>query len=325
MQRIADSLTVGVSAILCAALCASAAAQDYPSKPVRIIVAVAPGGGADITARQLARRLGEQFGQQIVVDNRPGGGTVIGTDFVAKSTPDGYTLLMQVNTLAANHTLHSKLPYDTLKDFAPVVMVASTPNVLVVHPSLPAKTVKEFVTLARSKPDQIAYASSGQGGAAFLATEMLKLKTGIRMLHVPYKGTSPALIAILSGEAQCMVASLPGTIPYIRGGRVRALAVTSPQRAAVTPDIPTMLEAGIADYEFATWYGVFAPGRTPRDITAKLNAAVNGLLKQQDFRTQLARDGLDPAGGSLESFDDYFRREVEKLRVVIRASGAKLE
>ena len=247
MQCIADSLAIGASAILGAAVCTSAIAQEYPSKPVRIIVAVAPGGGADITARQLARKLGESFGQQVIVDNRPGGGTVIGTDFVAKSAPDGYTLLMQVNTLAANHSLHTKLPYDTLKDFAPVVLVASTPNVLVVHPSLPAKTVKEFVTLAHSKPDQIAYASSGQGGAAFLATELLKLKTGIRMLHVPYKGTIPALIAMLSGEAQCMVASLPGTIPYIRAGRVRALAITSAQRASVTPEIPTMLEAGIAD------------------------------------------------------------------------------
>lgn len=325
MQCIADSLAIGSSAILGAAMCTSAIAQEYPSKPVRIIVAVAPGGGADITARQLARKLGESFGQQMIVDNRPGGGTVIGTDFVAKSAPDGYTLLMQVNTLAANHSMHTKLPYDTLKDFAPVVLVASTPNVLVVHPSLPVKTVKEFVTLARSKPDQIAYASSGQGGAAFLATELLKLKTGIQMLHVPYKGTIPALIAMLSGEAQCMVASLPGTIPYIRAGRVRALAITSAQRASVTPEIPTMLEAGIADYEFATWYGVFAPGRTPRDITAKLNASVNGVLKQQDFRTQLAREGLDPSGGTQEDFDDYFRKEVAKLRAVIRASGVKVE
>jgi tripartite-type tricarboxylate transporter receptor subunit TctC len=325
MQCIADSLAIGMSAIVGAAVCAGAIAQEYPSKPVRIIVAVAPGGGADITARQLARKLGESFGQQVIVDNRPGGGTVIGTDFVAKSAPDGYTLLMQVNTLAANHSMHAKLPYDTLKDFAPVVLVASTPNVLVVHPSLPAKTVKEFVTLARSKPDQITYASSGQGGAAFLATELLKLKTGIRMLHVPYKGTIPALIAMLSGEAQCMVASLPGTIPYIRAGRVRALAITSAQRASVTPEIPTMLEAGIADYEFATWYGLFAPGRTPRDITAKLNASVNSLLKQQDLRTQLAREGLEPAGGAQEAFDDYFRKEVEKLRAVIRASGAKVE
>jgi tripartite-type tricarboxylate transporter receptor subunit TctC len=301
------------------------AAQEYPSKTVRLIVAVAPGGGMDILSRQLARRLGEQFGQQVIVDNRPGGGTVIGTDFVAKSAPDGYTLLMQVNALAANHTLVARLPYDTLKDFTPVALIASTPNVLVVHPSMPVTTVQAFVALARSQPGQIAYASSGQGGAAFLATEMLKLKTGIRMLHVPYKGTIPALTAILSGEAQCMVASLPGTIPYIHGKRVRALGVTSAQRAPATPDIPTMREAGIADYEFTTWYGMFAPSRTPRDVVAKLNATVNGSLKQPDFRAQLARDGLDPSGGTQEAFDDYFRKEVDQLRLVIRASGAKAE
>jgi tripartite-type tricarboxylate transporter receptor subunit TctC len=304
---------------------ASAGAQDYPAKTVRLIVAVAPGGGTDILGRQLARKLGEQLGQQVIVDNKPGGGTVIGTDFVAKSASDGYTLLMQVNALAANHTLFGKLPYDTLRDFAPVVFIALTPNVLVIHPSLPVKTVKAFVALARSKPGAIAYASSGQGGAAFLATEMLKLKTGISMLHVPYKGTIPALTAMLAGEAQCMVASLPGTIPYIRSNRVRALAVTSAQRAAATMEIPTMLEGGITDFEFVTWYGMFAPRRTPREVIAKLNATVNGILQQQEFRAQLARDGLEPTGGTQEAFDDYFRKEVGKLRVVIRASGAKAE
>jgi tripartite-type tricarboxylate transporter receptor subunit TctC len=310
--------------MLCAT-CVTCAAQDYPSKTVRFIVAVAPGGGTDILSRQLARKLGEPFGQQVIVDNRPGGGTVIGTDFVAKSAPDGYTLLMQVNALAANHTLVAKLPYDTLRDFVPVVLIASTPNVLVVHPSLPATTAKAFVALARAQPGQIAYASSGQGGAAFLATELLKLKTGIRMLHVPYKGTIPALTAMLSGEAQCMVASLPSTIPYILSNRVRALGVTSARRAPATPEIPTMLEAGIADYEFATWYGMFAPARTPREAIVKLNTTVNGILKQQDFLAQLARDGLDPIGGTPEAFDDYFRKEVEKLRLVIRAAGAKAE
>ena len=231
--------------LCCAAVCAGAQAQEYPFKTLRLVVAVAPGGGTDILGRQLARKLGEQFGQQVIVDNKPGGGTVIGTDFVAKSAPDGYTLLMQVNALAANHTLFAKLPYDTLKDFVPVVLIASTPNVLVVHPSLPVKSAGEFVALARAKPGEIAYASSGHGGAAFLATELLKLRTGITMLHVPYKGTIPALTAMLSGEAQCMVASLPGAIPYIQSRRVRALGVTSARRAPATPAIPTMIEAGI--------------------------------------------------------------------------------
>lgn len=304
---------------------AAVQAQDYPAKPLRIVVAVTPGGGGDIVARQTARKLTEQLGQTVVVENRPGAGTVIGSDHVAKAPPDGYTLLMQVNALAANHTLIAKLPYDTLKDFAPIVLVASTPNVLVVHPSLPVRDVKEFIALARSRPQQIAYASSGNGGAAFLATEILKRKTHIQMLHVAYKGTAPALSAMLSGEAQCMVASLPGTIPFIKAGRVRALAVTSAHRAPIVPDLPTMREAGVRDYEFATWYGLFAPGRTPRDVIDKLNAAVNRVLGQADFRAQLTRDGLDAVGGTAESFDSYFRGEVEKLREVIRATGARLE
>jgi tripartite-type tricarboxylate transporter receptor subunit TctC len=300
-------------------------AQEYPSKSLRLIVPVAPGGGTDILGRQIARKLSEIYGQQVVVDNRPGAGTVIGSDMLAKSPPDGYTLSVQINALAANHTLYAKLPYDTLKDFTPVILVASTPNVLVVHPSLPVKSVGEFVALARIRPDQIAYASSGAGGAAYLATELLKLKTSIRMIHVPYKGTVPALNALISGETQAMVAALPGTLIFIQAGRVRALAVTSGQRAPTTPELPTMMEAGISGYEFSTWYGLFAPGGTPRDIVAKLNATVTKILAQPDFRAQLARDGLDLVGGTPEWFDAYFRAEVEKLGAVIRASGAKAE
>ena len=289
----------------------AAYAQEYPSKPLRLIIPVPPGGGTDILGRQMARKLGESFGQQVVVDNRPGAGTVIGSELLAKSAPDGYTLSVNINALAANHTLYAKLPYDTLKDFTPVILMASTPNVLVVHPSLPVRSVREFVALARTKPDQIAYASSGVGGAAYLAAEFLKLKTDIKMIHVPYKGTVPALNALISGETQAMVAALPGTIPFIQAGRVRAL--------------PTMIEAGIAGYEFSTWYGLFVPGGTPREIVAKLNAAAAKILAQVDFRAQLARDGLDPIGGTAEWFDAYFRGEVEKLGAVIRAAGTKPE
>jgi len=303
----------------------SAAAQEYPARSMRLIIPVAPGGGTDILGRLMARKLSEMYGQQVVVDNRPGAGTVIGSDLLAKSPPDGYTLSVQINALAANHSLYAKLPYDTLRDFTPVVLMASTPNVLVVHPSLPAKTVPQFVALARARPDQIAYASSGSGGAAYLAAEILKLNTGIRMIHVPYKGTVPALYAIISGETQAMVAALPGTIPFIHAGRVRALGVTSAQRAPSMPELPTMIEAGIRGYEFSTWYGLFAPGGTPRDIVAKLNAAVIKIIAQPEVKAQFARDGLDPAGGTPESFDSYFRAEVEKLGAVIRASGARAE
>ena len=300
-------------------------AQDYPSKSLRLIIPVPPGGGTDILGRLMARKLGEAFGQQVVVDNRPGAGTVIGSDLLAKSAPDGYTLCVNINALAANHTLYAKLPYDTLKDFTPVILMASTPNVLVVHPSLPVRSVAEFVALARARPDQIAYASSGVGGAAYLAAEFMKLKTGIKMIHVPYKGTVPALNALISGETQAMLAALPGTIPFIQAARVRALGVTSAQRAPAMPELPTMMEAGIAGYEFSTWYGIFAPGGTPREIVAKLNTAAGKILAQPDFKAQLAREGLDPAGGTPEWFDAYFRGEIEKLGAVIRAAGTKPE
>ena len=303
----------------------TALAQDYPARSLRLIVPFTPGGGTDIMGRLLARKLGEMFGQQVVVDNRPGAGTVIGSDLLAKSPPDGYTLILQINALAANQSLYAKLPYDTLKDFLPVILVGSTPNVLVVHPSLPARSVQDFVALAKARPDQIAYASSGIGGAAFLATELFKLKTGVRMIHVPYKGTAPALQSIISGETQAMVAALPGTIPFIQATRVRALGITGAQRAGSAPQIPTMLEAGIAGFEFSTWYGLFVPAGTPRDIVLKLNAAVTKVLGQPDFKAQLAREGLDPAGGTPESFDSYFRAEVEKLAAVIKASGARAE
>ncbi len=300
-------------------------AQDFPTKSLRLIVPVAPGGGTDILGRALARKLSELYGQQVVVDNRPGAGTVIGSDLMAKSPPDGYTMSLQINALAANQTLYAKLPYDTLRDFAAVVLIASTPNVLVAHPSLPVKSARDFLALARARPGQIAYASTGVGGAAYLATELLKLNTGIQMIHVPYKGTAPALNAILSGEVQVMAAALPGTIPFIQARRVRALGVTSAQRAPAMPELPTLMEAGVRGYEFSTWYGLFVPAATPRDIVAKLNSAVLKILGQADFRAQLARDGLDPIGGTPESFDVYFRAEVEKLGAALRAAGAKAD
>ena len=300
-------------------------AQPYPSRTVRLIVPFTPGGGTDIVGRLLAAKLAETLGQQVIVDNRPGAGTVIGSDLLAKSAPDGHTLIMQVNSLAANHALYKKLPYDTLRDFTPVILAASTPNVLVVHPSLPAANVREFVALAKRRPDEIAYASSGVGGASYLATEMFKLDTGTKMIHVPYKGTAPALAAIISGEAQVMIAALPGTVPTLNAKRLRALGVTSAKRAAAMPELPTLAESGIKDFEFATWYGLFAPGSVSRDIVAKLNASVNNILAMPDVKAQFERQGLEPAGGTAEEFARYFKTEVEKLGKVIRASGAKVE
>ncbi|OGA50224.1 MAG: hypothetical protein A3F74_16640 [Betaproteobacteria bacterium RIFCSPLOWO2_12_FULL_62_58] len=303
----------------------SAIAQQYPARTVRIVVPFTPGGGTDIVARQMAAKLTEAFGQQVVVENRPGAGTVIGSEVVAKSAPDGYTLILQVNSLAANHTLYKKLSYDTLRDFLPIVLAASTPNVLVVHPSLPANNLREFIALAKQRPDEIAYASSGVGGASYLATEMFKLDTGIKMTHIPYKGTVPALTAMISGETQAMIAALPGTVPNLKARRLRALAVTSIKRAPAMPELPTVDESGVKGFEFATWYGLFAPGGTSRDIVTRLNTAINRILTLPDMKEQFARQGLDPVGGTPEQFAGYFKAEVEKLGKVIRATGARVE
>lgn len=324
--------TPALRAVVLALLClgttmfpAATSAQIYPAKPVRILVGVPPGGGTDILARVLARRLSDMYGQQFVVENRPGAGTVIAAELLAKAAPDGYTLLLAINALAANHTLYKKLPYNTLRDFTAVILAASTPNILVAHPSLPAKNVQEFVALAKARPNQIAYASSGNGSAAYLAAEVFKLATGTRMTHVPYKGTGPALTAILAGEAQAMVAALPGAISFVKEKRLRALALTSAKRAPTLPEIPTLGEAGIKGSEFDTWYGFFAPAGTPSEVVGKINASVKTLLSSPEVRQQLAAQGLEPAGNTPAEFDKYFRVEVENLARVIRAAGATVD
>jgi len=307
-------------------VCAAGAdSVPYPAKPVRIVVAFAPGGGTDILARILAKQLTEATRQQVFVENRPGAAGTLGADLVAKSTPDGYTLLLTVNALAANSTLYPQLPFDTLKDFATIALIGATPNALAVHPALPAKSVREFIALAKAKPDQIAYASTGTGGAAFLATEMFKLLTGVHMLHVPYKGAGPALLGILSGEAQAIISALPPTVPYVRRGKLRALGITSQKRASLAPDFPTLIEGGVKGMIFETWYGLFAPAALPRETVAKLNASIMTALENREFAGQLARQGIEPAGGTPESFERFFRDEVERLGKVIRASGAKPE
>jgi len=317
-------VTLGV-VCTCALAGATVHAQTYPTKPVRIVVGVPPGGGTDIVARMLARKLSEAHGQQFVVENRAGAGTVLAAEAVAKSAPDGYTLLLGINALAANHTLYKKLPYNTLRDFTPVILAAATPNILVVHPSLPVATARDFVALAKARPDQIAYASSGNGSAAYLAAELFKLATGLKMIHVPYKGTGPALTALIAGETQAMVAALPGTIPFLKERRLRALALTSAKRAPMMPEIPTLVEAGIKGAEFDTWYGFFAPAGTPADIISRLNNSIRALLSAPDVKQQLANQGMDVIGNTPGEFEKYFRVEVENLARVIRAAGATVE
>lgn len=299
--------------------------QEYPAKNVRIIVGFAPGGGNDIVARLLGKHLTDMYKRQFIVENRPGAGTIIGVDAVAKADPDGYTLLVTNNSLAVNQTLYQKLPYDTLNDLAPIIKAGSTPNVLVIHPSVPAKSTAEFIALAKSKPGIIAYSSAGTGSTAFLAAEMFKLLTGTKMLHVPYKGTSPAMTSVLSGETQALFGALPATVPHIKSGRLRALGVTSAKRSTAMKDIPTMIEGGVKGFNFETWYGLFGPGKLPRDLIVKLNAAVNKILAQPDVKDQFARQGIDPEGGTTDEFDKQFHAEITTLAKVIKASGAKVE
>jgi tripartite-type tricarboxylate transporter receptor subunit TctC len=302
-----------------------AGAQDYPSKSVRIIVPFTPGGGNDIVARFLGKYMTEMYRQQHIVDNRPGAGTIIGVEMLTKSPPDGYTLMVTNNSLPTNATLYPKLPYDTLKDVTPIIKAGSTPNVVVVHPSLPVKTAKELVALLKGKPDKIAYASAGTGSTSFLAAELFKMLAGVRMLHVPYKGTSPALTSILSGETQVAVTALPGAVPHIKGGRLRALGVTSAKRSTGMPDIPTMIEGGVKDFDFETWYGVFAPRGISPELVKHINGSVNKVLAVPEARELLTKGGIDPGGGTTEAFDKLFRAEVVTLGKVIKASGAKPE
>lgn len=323
MIKLATVVLLAFSAVVLAA--PPAFSQEYPAKNVRIIVGFAPGGGNDIVARILGIQFTNMYKRQFIVENRPGAGTIIGVEAVADADPDGYTLLVTNNSLAVNHTLYPKLPYDTLKDIAPIVKAGSTPNVVVIHPSVPAKSMAEFIALAKSQPGKIAYASAGTGSTAFLAAEMLKLLTGIKMLHVPYKGTSPALTSILSGETQVMVGALPAAVPQIKSGRLRALAVTSAKRATAMKDIPTMIEGGIKGFEFETWYGLFGPGKLPRDLVAMLNASTNKIVALPAVKDQFERQGIDTEGGTTEEFDKQFRAEIATLAKVIKASGAKAE
>ena len=302
-----------------------AAAQGYPAKPVRIVVAFTPGGGNDIVARILAKHLSDMYKRQFIVENRPGAGTVIGVDAVAKSPADGYTLLVTNNSLAVNHTLYPKLPYDTLKDITTIVKAGSTPNVLVVHPSVPAKNTAEFIALAKAKPDKVTYASAGTGSTAFLAAELFKMLADIKMLHVPYKGTSPALTSILGGETQAMVGALPAAVPHIKAGKLRALGVTSSRRASSMKEIPTMIEGGVKGLDFETWYALFAPGNLSGELVSTLNGAVNKIVAMPEVKDQFSRQGIDTEGGTTAEFDKQFRAEIVTLGKVIKASGAKPE
>lgn len=304
---------------------ALAAAQSYPARPVRVIVPFPPGAGADITTRLFAPRLSEALGQQLVVENRAGAAGNIGAEVVARSAPDGYTLLTAPASLAISQTLYKKLPFDLARDFQPVAMLASVPFVLVVHPSLPVKNVKDLMALAKSRPGQINYASTGNGSSPHLTAEMLKMRARIDVVHVPYKGTPLAVTDLLTGQVSFMFANALSVLPHVSAGRLRALGVTSAKRNAATPQLPTLAEAALPGFESGTWYAVLAPAGTPRELVVRLNAEIGKLTQHPEIRERLAAQGAEALTMTPEQTGAYVRSEIAKWGKVVKASGAKVE
>lgn len=298
--------------------------QTYPGRPVRMLVGFPPGGGTDITARLLAPKLSELLGQPFVVENRPGAATNLATDVVAKSAPDGYTLLFTTTALAINMSLYKNLPFDALRDFAPVSVFAESPNLLVAHKSAGA-SVAELLSQARAKPGALNYSSAGSGTTQHLAGEVFKLRSGTQIVHIPYKGTAASLTAVIAGEVQFSFANIPAILGHVKNGRLRALAVAGPHRTDLMPEVPTMKEAGVEGVEVPVWYALLAPAATPREVVAKLGEATARATRSSDTRQRLVEQGADPVGNTPEEFTKLLRAEVVKYAEIVRISGAKPE
>jgi tripartite-type tricarboxylate transporter receptor subunit TctC len=301
------------------------AAQQYPSKPVRLIVPFAPGGGTDITARAVAQKLTEAWGQPVIADNRPGANGTIGVDLAAKSAPDGYTITMISSSHTVNVSLYSKLPYDLVRDLTPVTQATSQPYAMVIHPSVPAKTVKEFIAYAKTKPGGINYGSSGTGGIAHLGGAWIGHIAGIEMVHIPYKGGAPATLDMIAGRTQMQLGTLLLTGPHIKAGKLRALAVTTPKRWHGTPELPTVAEAGVPGFAITQWYGMIAPAKTPPAIVTKISKEISRILHQPDVKEKLASDGADAVGNAPEAFGAHIKAEVAKYAKIVKLVGLKAE
>ncbi len=303
----------------------SAWSQGYPSRPIRLVAPFPPGGGADISARVLADGLGPVLGQTVVVDNRAGAASIIGTDIVSKSAPDGYTLLLGPITLAFNAALYRKLPYDALRDLSPISLIADQPNILVAHPSLPAKSFKEFIALARAQPGKLTYGSAGVGTGTHLAMELLCISQKVEVVHVPYKGAAPALTGVIGNEISAFLSTFASALPHVKSERLRAFGVTSSQRAPTLPDIPTIAEAGVAGYEYTTWYGLAAPAGTPRAIVEKLNRATAEALASPKTVERYVGQGLTPIPSTPARFAAHIKSETEKWTKVVREAKIPLQ
>lgn len=311
--------------LLLALYAACGLCQDYPRKPVRLIVSFPAGGPNDILGRAVAQKLSGALNQQMIVENRAGAGGIVGTELTAKAPADGYTLLLVAGGHAINASLYPKLPYDTLKDFSSVAMLATIPSILAVHPSLPVNSLKTFIALAQQRPEQLTFASAGNGTVSHLAGEMLKSMAGIRLLHVPYKGNSPATTALITGEVAMYIGGMPSTLPFVRSRQVRALAVTPAKRSSAAPDIPTIAESGLKDFDVSPWYGIVAPAGTPPQIISLLHREITKAMLAPDLRERLAALGFEISLKAPEAFDAFIRKEIAVWGRVIRASGAKVD
>ncbi len=320
------SLLAMIVAAVCIAAAGTAYAQGYPNKSIRIVVPQSPGGGNDTIARMIGQKLAQALKQQVVADNRPGAGGIIAAELVAKAAPDGYTLLLgNMATLTIIPNIQKKVPYDPLKDFDPVSLIASAPHLLVVHPSLPVNSVKQLIALAKAKPGELNYASNGIGSTTHLATELFKLMTGTKLVHVPYKGLSPALTDLLSGQMQLMFSSAVAMLPQVKAGKLRAIAMTGAKRSASIPDIPTVAESGVRDFEAGSWYGIVAPAGTARPIVDLLNREIVAATKSQDILDRLTHEAVTPVGNTPEEFAAFIRAEHARVAKVVKASDAKFD
>lgn len=323
-MRILGFLATAAAAFLLHAT--PAAAQAWPAKPVRLVVPFPAGGTTDILARIIGQRLGDKLGQQFVIDNRGGAGGNVGAEVVAKADPDGYTILMTtIGIQSINAHLYSKMSFDPLKDLAPVSLVAMVANVLVVHPSVPAKTIPEFIALAKAQPGKLNFGTPGNGSSGHLSTELFKTMTGTNMVHVPYRGSAPMLTDLLAGQVQFAIDNLPSALPHIKSGALRALAVTTPQRWPATPELATIAEQGVPGYNATAWFGVVAPSKVAPDIIKKLSAEIDAIIKAPDVKAQFAQQGAEGVGGSPESFAKFIAEENDKWAKVVKASGAKVD
>ena len=320
MKRPLAALSLALAALASSLTCA----QSYPVKPIRLVVPFTPGGGVDINARLIGPKLTEYLGQPVIIETRPGAGTNIGNEFVAKSAPDGYTLLINGGAMAINMSLYKNLSYDTLRDFVAISLFSEATNVLVVHPSLPVKTAKDFVALARAKPGAVNYSSSGSGSTQHLSGELMNLRTGTKMMHIPFKGTSPSLTSVVSGEVTATFANIPAISGFLKAGRLKPIATTSLKRAAQLPDVPTLKESGI-DVEVTVRYGIFGPIATPKDIVNTLSGALAKAARSPDTRQRLLDMGAEPVGNTPEEFAKIMKEDVVRWGEVVRASGAKAD